>query len=298
MLKALAMSEGWSLCGYRSANSVSAEIASTLSTSAVLSLYKEVSLYPKPGLVSPVDSGSHKDMNYQMFLASINSLRDYFGKIAEAGASGAGFTTLQKLGVEAEAMMMRATRGINTHRGAIFNLGLLCAAAGKLAQSGERLTPEALGAAIADHWGTDILATCEVKAYAEYSHGQQVESKYGVHGARHEAVAGFPAARDYGLPAYREALEETGCRDAAAVQALFAIMAHLDDTNILWRAGDEGLLYVKAASSEFLDSGGVRADAWRATAIGIHHKFVEMNLSPGGAADLLGVTLFMNSICA
>ncbi len=297
MPNALAIKEAKSQHGYRSANSSLFEIATALSTSAVLSLYKEVSLYPKPGLVSPVDSGSHQDMDYQMFLASINSLRDYFVKISEAGAAGANFAVLQKLGIDAEARMMHATKGVNTHRGAIFNIGLLCAAAGKLARNGERLTPEALGVAIADNWGADILATCAVKAYAEYSHGQQVESKYGVHGARHEAVAGFPAAKNHGLPAYLKALDATGCREAAAVQAMFAMMANLDDTNILWRAGETGLSYVKAVSKEFLDSGGVLAEGWKTRAIRIHNEFVAKNLSPGGVADLLGVTIFMNSIC-
>lgn len=272
-------------------------IAAALSTSAVLSLYKEVSLYPKPGLVSPVDSGSHQDMDYQMFLASINSLREYFWKISEAGALQANFSTLQKLGIDAEVRMMQATRGINTHRGAIFNIGLLCASAGYLMHRKESVTPESLGSVIAGNWGSDILATSDVMAYAEYSHGQQVESKYGVRGARHEAVAGFPSARSYGLPAYRAALKETGCREAAAVQALFAMMAHLDDTNILWRAGADGLKYVKAVSSEFLGLGGVSAEGWKAQAISIHNEFVIRNISPGGAADLLGVTLFMNTIC-
>lgn len=297
MLNAQAIGQTQSLYGQQAINADSVGVAAALSTSAVLSLYKEVSLYPKPGLVSPVDSGSHKDMDYQMFLASINSLRDYFTKIAEAGALGAKFSNLQKLGIEAEARMMDVTKGVNTHRGAIFNLGLLCAAAGQLNHLCKRVTPETLGSAIADSWGAEILVAGEIKAYVEYSHGQQVEKKYGVNGARREAVAGFPAAKDYGLPAYQVALEATGCREAAAVQALFAIMAHLDDTNILWRAGDEGLRYVKTVAGEFLGLGGVCSAGWGPRAIAIHHEFVKKNLSPGGAADLLGVTLFMNAIC-
>ena len=279
------------------AGAFQAEITAKLATSAVLSLYKEVSLYPKPGLVSPVDSGSHEDMNYQMFLASINSLREYFGLVADAGAAGASFCTLKKLGIQAEARMMVATRGVNTHRGAIFNLGLLCAATGHLKVRIKSVTPEALGAVIADKWGADILATSHTKAYSNFSHGQQVESKYGVHGARHEAVTGFPAAKHYGLPAYRKALQETKCHESAAVQALFAMMAHLDDTNILWRAGKPGLHYVKSISRDFLGLGGVCAAGWKSRATEIHHAFVQKNLSPGGAADLLGVTLFMNAVC-
>ena len=276
----------------------SSNIASYLSKAAVLSLYKEVSLYPKPGLVSPIDSGSHVDMNYQMFLASINSLRGYFGEISRAGMAADDFSALQTLGIAAETRMMQATRGVNTHRGAIFNLGLLCAAAGYLLYRDERLSPEAVGDVILEKWAPDILATGKTKAYGEYSHGQQVESKYGVHGARHEAVAGFPAARLYGLPSYRMALKETGCREASAVQALFSMMAYLDDTNILWRGGEEGLRNVKIISRNFLDKGGVYANDWRIKAIQIHKLFVKKNLSPGGAADLLGVTLFMDAVCA
>lgn len=272
-------------------------IAELLSKTAVLSLYKEVSLYPKPGLVSPIDKGSHKDMDYRMFLASINSLRDYFSRIADAGRYGVAFSTLQKLGIEAEARMMKATKGVNTHRGAIFNLGLLCAAAGYLKKHSMKITPEALGMTIFEQWGEGILKSDNVKAYSEYSHGQQVAARYGVYGARHEAVAGFPAARNIGLPVYRTTLTKVGSKEAAAAQALFSIMARLDDTNILWRAGDKGLQYVKRLSSEFLTSGGVYAVGWKDMAIGIHHEFVRRNLSPGGAADLLGVTLFLNSIC-
>lgn len=272
-------------------------ISEQLSKTAVLSLYKEVSLYPKPGLVSPVDTGSHKDMDYRMFLASINSLRDYFGRVSDAGSYGEAFATLRELGIEAEARMMKATKGVNTHRGAIFNLGLLCAAAGYLVKHCKKITPEALGMTIYEQWGEDILESGNVKAYAEYSHGQKVAARYGVYGARHEAVAGFPAATNIGLPVYRTTLTKVGSKEAAAVQALFSIMAHLDDTNILWRAGEEGLRHVKRLSSEFLKSGGVYAMGWKEAAIGIHHDFVQRNVSPGGAADLLGVTLFLNSIC-
>ena len=100
---------------------------------AVRSLYREVALAPKPGLVSPVDNGSHDDMDMSIFFRSLFALRHYFRDIARAGADGAGFATLQSLGLAAEAQMLAATGGINTHRGAIFNLGLLCAAAGRVA---------------------------------------------------------------------------------------------------------------------------------------------------------------------
>ena len=97
---------------------------------ATLALYDELSLAPKPGLVTLVDSGSHDDMDAYTFMRSLFALRHYFGQIAEAGFDGADFAVLERLGIEAEARMLAATGGVNTHRGAIFMLGLLCASAG------------------------------------------------------------------------------------------------------------------------------------------------------------------------
>ena len=297
MADAYALERGSLLVNAGSTARNAARLADVLSRLAVLSLYKEVSLYPKPGLVSPIDAGSHRDMDYRMFLASINSLRHYFSEIALAGAHGSAFSRLRQLGIEAETRMLVVTGGVNTHRGAIFNLGLLCAAAAAIQGRGDHITPNTLGHVICNHWGEEILASGAVEASANDSHGQQVTSKYGVHGARHEAVAGFPAVVRYGLPAYQQAYRDTHCREAASVQALFAIMAQLDDTNIIWRAGLEGLAYVKAVAADYLATGGVMSPAWRPRAIGIHEEFVARNLSPGGAADLLGATLFMQSIC-
>lgn len=272
-------------------------VASNVSRLAVLSLYKEVSLYPKPGLVSPVDSGSHQDMDYRMFLASINSLRHYFYLATLAGFENADFPRLKQLGLMAEADMLRATHGVNTHRGAIFNLGLLCAAAGFLSRQSCRYSPQALAQVVTRNWGVAIMASAEVTPAGQLSHGQQVALRCGALGARHEAASGFKAVLNHGLPAYQSGYALTQSREAAAVQALFSIMANLDDTNILWRAGLEGLGLVQNRAAEFLSEGGVSNVRWRERAINIHQEFVVRNLSPGGAADLLGVTLFMQIIC-
>jgi triphosphoribosyl-dephospho-CoA synthase len=95
---------------------------------AVRSLYHELALYPKPGLVSLRDNGAHRDMDAATFVRSLFSLRGYFATIAAAGMRDAGLAELQQLGIAAESRMLQATRGINTHRGAIFTLGLLAAA--------------------------------------------------------------------------------------------------------------------------------------------------------------------------
>ncbi|WP_026224328.1 triphosphoribosyl-dephospho-CoA synthase MdcB [Methyloversatilis thermotolerans] len=266
---------------------------------AVRSLYREVALAPKPGLVSPVDSGSHDDMDMSTFFRSLFALRHYFRDIARAGGEGAGFATLQSLGLAAEAQMLAATGGINTHRGAIFNLGLLCAAAGRLAASGYAIAGAGVAHTVAECWGTDILAARPADgAPRADSHGLRVARRHGTSGAREQAAAGFPDVIDAALPTLRAVLAAPGkaCETRAAVQALFVLIARLDDSNLLWRGGLLGLDYAQGAARAFLAAGGVFAADWTTRAEATHRAFIARRLSPGGAADLLAVTLFLHEL--
>ena len=130
---------------------------------AVRALFKELVLYPKPGLVSRVDSGAHADMNAATLMSSLFTLRHYFRDCACAGASGAAFPTLQRMGLAAERRMMRATGDVNTHGGAIFCLGLLAAAAGSLIQERRSFAGHALGQCVAHRWGDAIARTDAVE---------------------------------------------------------------------------------------------------------------------------------------
>ncbi len=282
------------LSSVRLLHSVIAPHASFVGRLAVRSLYREVALAPKPGLVSPLDCGSHEDMNMATFMRSLFSLRTYFPAITACGAGAPGFESLRDLGIMAEGRMLAATRGVNTHRGAIFNLGLLCAAAGLLHARSIAVTADAACKLIKSQWGAAILSS-GVEALP-VSHGLLVARRYGSGGARREAADGFPAAREIGLPAYRAALADSGSEELAATQALFALIAVLDDTNLLWRGGSAGLHYARSAAQDFLDSGGVLARGWRDHAQAIHAEFVARRLSPGGSADLLGVTLFLHEL--
>jgi triphosphoribosyl-dephospho-CoA synthase len=265
-------------------------IAERLGRLALRSLHQEVALHPKPGLVSPVDNGSHADMSMQTFYRSLFALRGYFPAIARAGRNGADFRALQGLGIEAERAMLRATGGINTHRGAIFNLGLLCAAAG---HSGPA-SAELLCADVVRRWGDDILLSAH-QASAD-SHGLRVARRYGAGGARAQAAAGFPDVIHGSLPAYRHALAVTGDARRAGVQALFVLMERLEDSNLLWRGGPAGLRFARRSAADFLRGGGALAEDWLARAERIHAAFVARRLSPGGAADLLAVTLFLHTL--
>ncbi len=262
---------------------------------AVRSLYAELVLYPKPGLVSLVDNGSHEDMNAATFMRSMFALRRYFIEIARAGMEDAPFYVLKRLGIAAEARMMRATGGINTHRGAIFCLGLLCASIGRCRAKGTPLRPAAIQATLLIQWGRELGAHSGAADVS--SHGLEARLRYAASGAREEGARGFPSVFAIGLPALRRTLAAGGGLRRARVDALFALMAHMSDTNVYHRGGLEGAQTVQREARAFIARGGTAAPDWEARALACHHSFVAARLSPGGAADLLGAVCLLQSIC-
>ncbi|WP_448202467.1 triphosphoribosyl-dephospho-CoA synthase MdcB [Azospirillum sp. sgz302134] len=259
---------------------------------AVRALYAELALHPKPGLVSPLDSGSHDDMDMTTFMRSLFALRGYYRDIAAAGARGDRFDSLQALGIAAERRMLAATGGINTHRGAVFGLGLLAAAAGWLRRTGAPADGRALGKTVAARWGADILAAAPK---APDSHGAEAIRRYGARGARQEAAEGFPTLFAVAMPVLTRTLDLLNCPERAMVQTLFALMAELDDTNLLHRGGPAGLVFVQAKARAFLEQGGVFRPGWRADALALHEACVARRLSPGGSADMLAAAWFVHS---
>jgi triphosphoribosyl-dephospho-CoA synthase len=249
-------------------------------------LRHEVMAWPKPGLVSPVDSGSHRDMHLGTFFASIDALQDCFAALAHAGTRGAPFATLQTIGIAAEQKMLRATGGINTHRGAIFNLGLLSAAAARR-NADKTLAHHNCGQIVSKVWGAEILAGRQT---APASHGNHVFIKLAAGGARVEAAAGFPTVYNIGLPVLRRLLQAGHDRETALIGTLMALMEYLPDTNVLWRAGEDGLDFVRQSAASFNRSGGVDSADWQPRLLTLHRAFVAHNLSPGGSADLVAAT--------
>ncbi|HZC79248.1 MAG TPA: triphosphoribosyl-dephospho-CoA synthase MdcB, partial [Ktedonobacterales bacterium] len=266
-------------------------VAELIADQAVLALLHELAAWPKPGLVSHVDSGSHTDMNAAMLQASAEALRPFFAELARAGQDGANMDRLRSVGLRAEVAMLAITGGINTHRGAIFGLGLLCAAAG--AKAGGLADPMMpLGNVVVRLWGRSILDGPVLL----HSHGGKARRHYGANGARAEAAQGFLSVYEVGLPALQwGALIAPGDAEAARVQACFALIASLEDTNLLHRGGMSGLRDAQCAARVFLDDGGVGTCNWRKRANVVHQSFVARRLSPGGSADLLAMTLFIQA---
>ena len=242
--------------------------------------------WPKPGLVSPVDSGSHRDMHMGTFFASMDALQGSFAELARAGETGSSFSVLQAIGLEAERKMLMATGGVNTHRGAIFNLGLLAAAAARR-KADETLAGLACGDVVARIWGSEILAG---RKESPASHGNHVFRRFAAGGARLEAAAGFPTVYSIGLPVLRRLLRAGHDRETALIGTLMTLMEHLPDTNVLWRDGEEGLDFVRGSAADFNRSGGVNTLGWRARLLVLHRAFIARNLSPGGSADLVAAT--------
>ena len=255
--------------------------AADIARMAVGCLYAELALYPKPGLVSLVDNGSHTDMNAAAFMRSLFTLRHYFRAVFGAGVDDAPFARLRTLGIAAEARMLHATGGVNTHRGAIFSLGLLCAAVGRASAEGLAMRPASLRAVLLIHWGDGLAA-----------------HQHGAGGARAEGALGLPSVFEVGLPALQAALAAGRSMRHARVDALFALMAHIDDSNVVHRGGADGAAMVRRGAQAFVDAGASAQPDWMARAVALHHAFIGARLSPGGAADLLAASCFVHAVCS
>ncbi len=277
-----------------------------LGHAAVAALYDELSLAPKPGLVSFEDTGSHRDMDARTFMRSLFALRHSYPRLVALGAQGADFAALAREGQVAELSMLAATGGINTHRGAIFTLGLLCASAGALLAAGAPLQAQALRRTLVARWGA-ALATRDAAAGGESaagdagtrraaSHGAQAARRHGLRGANAEAAAGMPVLFDTALPALRSALAADLSPQAARLQAFFATLAVLDDTNLAHRGGLAGLRWAQVQAQAWLDAGGAQAPDAVARARHIHCAFVQRRLSPGGAADVLAAACWLQRV--
>jgi triphosphoribosyl-dephospho-CoA synthase len=274
-------------------------IADRVAGAAAAALLAELETWPKPGLVSHVDSGSHTDMDASTFRASVTAIRPFFSRMTLAGAGGTGMDELRGIGLEAEQAMLEKTGGANTHRGAIFALGLLSAAAGAT-WSGAPEAPlqwsaHLLSVTVRRRWGAAIVRG----PIPLRSHGTDALRRYGAGGARAQAAAGFPHAIDVGLPALRRGRRlAPGDPEAARIQSFFALLESLEDTNLLHRGGADGLSFAQEQAANFLRRGGVAQQCWREEAAAVHRAFVVRRLSPGGCADLLAITLLLDALDA
>lgn len=266
------------------------ELAASL---AVRSLLYEVCTTPKPGLVDCSNSGSHRDMDIFTFLSSAPALSPYFRICVETGMDTAHLPpteTLSRLrwpGKEAEERMYAATGGVNTHKGAIFSMGLVCAALGRLGRSRWKDTTQVLRTCASM---TEGISRREL-GRGDATAGQRLFLRYGATGVRGQAEAGFPGAGEMGLPALEAALTAGADQNRAGCAALLAILAGTEDTNLIARS-DRATQQAASRAAASLLEGGILPD--RAALEALDLAFIQRNLSPGGSADLLAMSWFLH----
>nr|HDS0980903.1 triphosphoribosyl-dephospho-CoA synthase [Pseudomonas putida] len=279
---------GAGLPAKRPAQTTELPLADHLADLAVEALIDEADLSPKPGLVDRRGNGAHPDMTLALMHASALALWPCLRNMAEAakaiGTIGQPLrATLGQLGREGEAAMLAATGGVNTHRGAIWALGLLVASKALDTQA-DTLAARAGRIALFD----DPAMT------SQDSHGLQVRRRYGTGGAREQAQQGFPAVIGHGLPQLQRSRAAGASEPNARLDALLAIMAVLSDTCVLWRSGPTGLAAVQQGARAVLTEGGSATLAGRRQLRRLDQHLLHLNASPGGAADLLAACLFLD----
>ena len=267
--------------------------AQRLADLAVGALVDEAMLTPKPGLVDLRSRGAHKDMNWALMCHSAWSLHPSFYAMALAGQENTDPLILREqigcIGRDGESAMMRATGGVNTHRGAIWALGLLVSAA---AQDANSIEPSSIAARA----GALARLPDRFAPSGTTSKGEWACRRYGVGGARAQAQADFPHITSIALPRLHRSRHEGAGENAARIDALVAVIAELDDTCVLSRGGEQALHSMQALAKAVLDAGGVAHHTGKRQLRLLEKDLLERQVSPGGAADLLAAALFLDRL--
>lgn len=272
---------------------INSDIFAEMATEALI---YEVKLSPKAGLVTAKSNGSHRDMNFKTFQISAMTLKSYFKECIEHYKKHdledkKFFLELRELGKNAEKEMLKATKGINTHKGTIFSMGILLAVLFALFNKNKEISLSDLS--------EQIKLTClplqnELGANIDNTSGEKIFQKYGIQGARGLALSGYEIVLKDGIKKLLFFLEKLSI-ESSLILILFYYMANTDDTNVINRSNIEVLKSIKVESKilfeknlEILDENLILSDMTK-----LNEDFIKKNVSPGGSADLLILTIFM-----
>jgi triphosphoribosyl-dephospho-CoA synthase len=251
------------------------KLAASLVKGATMELY----LTPKPGLVDLVDSGSHPDLSIPTMERSIQYVADYLDAIVRSLADDEPFICQQNLGIKAEQRLFD-NLGTNTHKGYIFLSSMLLIARWHAGSPDERSVRETLASLSRNFFDT---------GEEQSTNGQQARKKYNAGGIVLESINGFPSVFEEAIPAFRKAVKQHGCFQAASYAMLARLMQTVDDTTTLHRAGPTGLSRVKRDGHQLeliVASGGDYLAFLRE----LNRIYISMNLTIGGVADMLGLS--------
>lgn len=272
---------------------------SQIAGAAMEGLLFEVSAIPKPGLVTPISCGAHLDMDYYTFLSSASALHSCFDKMTAIGRLYTNdpihvvLPPLRKVGTEQEKLMYAFTNGINTHKGLIFTLGILCGCAG-WAWGKLPMEAEVLGNLAADMCaGMCQRELASLSQKPKLTKGERMYLQYGITGARGEAEGGYQTILRVSLPVYKDLKARHIDNTKALAQTLLHLIAATTDTNILSRHNLEMVGYAREKAVQALALGGLMTPSGAAFVAGMEQDFIKRNISPGGCADLLAATHFL-----
>nr|WP_129952570.1 triphosphoribosyl-dephospho-CoA synthase CitG [Rahnella sp. RFA10(1/100)] len=264
-------------------------VSTDIAALAAEALRREVWLTPKPGLVDSANNGSHSDMDLPLFLRSIDAITPWLHQFFTLGQqdflqpSQGMLMRIRPTGLACEQAMFGATQGINTHKGGIFSLGLLCTAAGRLIGQRRLLTRNRLCAEVAAM--TQGLVERELQHCCQpVSAGERLFVAHGMTGARGEVQSGFLTLRRHVFPYwYQESHSER-----RSLNALLRLMAYNPDTNLVARGGLSGLHFVQDYARRLLNTGWQTEDLQQ-----MDNALIARHLSPGGSADLLAIAIVL-----
>jgi triphosphoribosyl-dephospho-CoA synthase len=268
-------------------------MALRLATLARQAMIAEAELTPKPGLVDRCSPGAHADLSLSIMRASAFAIEPYLCHMASVARQSCPSQVLRErlaaIGRDSEKAMLNATGGSNSHKGAIWSLGLLISAAAM--QSHAKMMASA------------ISKTARKVAFYEdraapglASHGDLVANRYGVAGARGEALLGFPHVTRIGLPMLRKRRRSGATEQVARLDTLLSIMSRLNDTCLLYRGGMTALTAAKNGAIAVIEAGGSQTTIGMQRLASLNRNLLELKASPGGSADLLAGTLFLDAV--
>jgi triphosphoribosyl-dephospho-CoA synthase len=275
------------------------EIAFKIGEAAVTGMLFEVGTSPKPGMVTPYSRGTHRDMDYFTFLRSSASIASAMCKCAQIGIENDEdiLAKIRSVGITAEKEMLSATNGVNTQKGILFIGGLVSSATGHcIRKSNEvnrfNITDEckAISKGIVERELGNLSEKITL------TNGEKVYLNHRITGIRGEVEKGLISVIKKGLPLYEEALSKSLTLNHALANTLIGLMTIVEDTVVINRSGLRGFEYMRNEAKRAMDLGGM----YTAEGVGyieeLNVKFIERNISPGGAADLLAITVMIHEL--
>lgn len=277
-------------------------IAVKIGMCARKALLEEVYTTPKPGLVDLYSNGAHTDMDVTTFEKSAEALYPYFVRMALQGylyrcTPEMLFCEIRKTGMDAEQAMYWATKGVNTHKGLIFTLGIFCAAAGRCIYENGYVSDVLLShmqQSMTARILMEELAACDQKK--PVSNGEKNRRQYGTSGIRGEALLGYPKIWKDALPVLRAGKQRKKNWNRVKLQTLLTLMSKTEDSNIIARQNPQVLKEVQQEAAAFLKNGGAYADQAIRMLMDMDAAFIQKNISAGGCADLLAAAVFIEEL--